>query len=269
MMLSIVTPTYNRMQTLQRLYDSICQQNVQDNNVYEWIVVDDGSSDNTKLLIQNFIDEDKIKIKYCYQENAGKPSAINTGVLISSGNYIFIVDSDDLLTEDAIATLLNADLIAANGSSNVYSGFCFRKANLDGSILGREVIGGEECLPMTATECSNHFMADLAYIFKRDFLCGNKFPKFNNETFVPELYIWNKITDIAPILVYPKKIIYLCEYMEDGLSHNFSSELKKNPKGFGLFYKDQIKREKKIIEKFKKTIRWLQCVSYSTFKLNN
>lgn len=266
MKISVLTPTYNRSHTLQRLYNSICQQTIQDNNIYEWIVVDDGSSDNTKSLIQYFIAENKIKIKYYYQDNSGKPSAINLGVLNSSGDYIFIVDSDDKLTEDAIATLINADLLVSSYLKNTFSGFCFRKASLDGSILGREIIGNEECQPMTATECGNYFMADLAYVFKRAYLCDNEFPKFSDEKFVPELYIWNKITDIKPIFAFPNKVIYLCEYMEDGLSNNFKLELKNNPKGFGLFYKDQIKREKKIISKFKNIIRWLQCVAYSLLK---
>ncbi|MGL4335245.1 MAG: glycosyltransferase family 2 protein, partial [Turicibacter sp.] len=112
MIVSILTPTYNRAYTLQRLYDSICQQSTKNDGNYEWIIVDDGSIDDTKQLIKKFIDENNISIKYLYQENAGKPSAINLGVDNSTATYIFIVDSDDMLTNDAIDTIIYADMIA-------------------------------------------------------------------------------------------------------------------------------------------------------------
>lgn len=263
MKFSILTPTYNRAYTLQRLYDSICNQSIKNKkDLYEWIVVDDGSFDGTEKLVQSFIAEGKIKIKYFFQDNSGKPTAINNGVVNSSGEYIFIVDSDDVLAEDAISTLIDVDILASNDFNDKLSGFCFRKADLKGGVLGREVMGGDDYKLMTATECGNFFLADLAYVFKRAYLYDNKFPKFSSEKFVPELYVWNKITDIKPVLVFPKKVIYLCEYMNDGLSKNFTLELKNNPQGFGLFYKDQIKREKSFVAKLKKMIRWSQCQIY-------
>jgi len=266
MKVSILTPTYNRAHTLQRLYDSICQQSIQGHELYEWIVVDDGSSDNTIDVINKFIIEGIINIRYLYQENAGKPSAINTGVLHSKGRYIFIVDSDDVITNDAIATIGEVDIVSSAHFNKVISGFCFRKSDLDGNMLGCKYDNGRDYILMNATECGSYFSADLAYIFKREFLLENPFPKFGNEKFVPELFIWNKITDIKPVLAFPKKSIYLVEYLEDGLSNNFKSEIKKSPRGFALFYKDQIKREKRKIVKIKKIARWLQCISYSLLK---
>ena len=76
--ITIFTPTYNREKLLPRLYNSLVEQ---ENNNFIWLVVDDGSNDNTKELITSFIKENKIKIEYIYQSNAGKNQAYNTGIL--------------------------------------------------------------------------------------------------------------------------------------------------------------------------------------------
>ncbi|HFU7597993.1 TPA: glycosyltransferase family 2 protein, partial [Escherichia coli] len=107
---------------------------------------------------------------------------------------------------------------------------------------------------------------DVAYCFKKESLVKNPFPRIEDEKFVPELYIWNKITDEAKIRFNISKVIYLCEYLDDGLSKNFHNQLKKYPKGFKIYYKDQRKREKTYIKKTKMLIRYLQCCYYEKIK---
>ena len=98
-MITIFTPTYNRAALLPRLYNSLLAQNHKD---FEWIVVDDGSSDGTKKLIQTYINDAQLSIQYHKQENAGKHVAINTGVKLATRPYFFIVDSDDFLPASSI-----------------------------------------------------------------------------------------------------------------------------------------------------------------------
>lgn len=97
---TVFTPSYNRANLLGKLYVSLCQQNF---DSFEWIIVDDGSTDNTSELIESFIAENKIDIKYYRQQNQGKHVAINTGVSLARGKWFFIVDSDDYLTQDSLA----------------------------------------------------------------------------------------------------------------------------------------------------------------------
>ena len=99
LLLSIFTPSYNRAYILPILYKSLVGQT--DNN-FEWVIVDDGSSDNTEELVNEWIAENKIHIVYYKQENQGKHIAINSGVKRASGELFFIVDSDDSLTPDAV-----------------------------------------------------------------------------------------------------------------------------------------------------------------------
>ena len=95
MEVTIFTPAYNRGDTLSRLYESLKKQS---NKNFQWVVVDDGSIDNTKELIENWKKENILNIIYVYQENSGKMRAINRGVELAEGEFFFIVDSDDYIT---------------------------------------------------------------------------------------------------------------------------------------------------------------------------
>ena len=100
---SVLTPTYNREKELHNLYKSLKSQT---NKEFEWVIVDDGSSDNTEEVVKGWIEEKTLDIKYIKQENGGKHTAVNTGVAQISSPLTFIVDSDDILTADAIDSII-------------------------------------------------------------------------------------------------------------------------------------------------------------------
>ena len=258
-MITVLTPTYNRAHTLLRLYDSLC---IQQANYFEWLVIDDGSNDQTEIFIRKCIAKKKIVIRYFKQVNSGKHVAVNTGVKLAFGDWILIVDSDDALTCDAIKVL--SEKITLHNNPELV-GICFRKAFFNNKII--VVIPFEkEYVFLHPSVAGNVFKGDLAYAFKKQILSNNPFPKFKNEKFVPELYIWNKIGDLGKIIFYTKKIIYFCEYLSDGYSANFNVNIKKNPYGFLIFYKSQINREKNILRKLKTVIRVIQCYAYIIIK---
>ena len=98
--ITVFTPTYNRAYILENLYRSLQRQSFTD---FEWLVVDDGSSDGTKALFERWQQEDNpFPIRYCYKENGGKCRAINYGLKLAQGELFFTVDSDDYLTDDAL-----------------------------------------------------------------------------------------------------------------------------------------------------------------------
>lgn len=255
-MITVLTPTFNRQHTLPRLYESLKQQN---DGHFEWVVVDDGSTDGTTELLSAYSGEGALNIKLVRQKNGGKHVALNTGVAHATGDWIFIVDSDDLLFPGAIERITH-DLAAHSSPSLV--GLCYRKAFLDGKLVGTEC---KESNPMTMnpTDAGRFFIGDLAYVFSRKSMLNNLFPVIEGEKFVPELYIWNKISDQGSILYFPNDAIYLCEYMPDGYTANFQQNLRKNPKGFGLFYRAQFFRERFLLSKLKCLIRAAQCHFYA------
>lgn len=257
-MISILTATYNRSHTLDRLFSSLLVQN--DNNI-EWIVVDDGSEDGTDKLIQSFTEKALFNVKYIIQDNSGKHVAINNGVSISNGDFVLIVDSDDALTRNAIYRVEKA----LKKVTEEVLGVCFRKSHFDGQLIGRSIESSRP-LFLTPSVANSFFEGDLAYIFRKSSLLENPFPIFYGEKFVPELYVWNCIGDKGKILYYPRDPIYMCEYLPDGYTANFKRNMRENPKGFSLFYSDQFRREKTLVGRIKCVIRLAQCFYYAAVK---
>ena len=102
--ITVITPTYNRCNTLYRVYNSLLSQTYTD---FEWLVIDDGSTDNTKELIQSYIEEGKIAIRYYYQENRGKHIALNTAMKLVDSEYITVIDSDDEFVSNAFEVFMS------------------------------------------------------------------------------------------------------------------------------------------------------------------
>lgn len=256
-MITVLTATYNRAYTLSRLYESLERQT---SKSFEWVVVDDGSVDETLELLAKFKESSTFPITILRQKNAGKHIAINTGVSVEGCEWVLLVDSDDALAPEAIEVFLND--LSAHDSEEVV-GYCYRKADLSGRLIGHAI---PDAVPdsalMLPVVAGPLYGGDLAYVFKRSALLACPFPNFEGEKFVPELLIWNKISDSGKILYFHHKVIYLCEYLADGYSANFYRNLQRNPQGFGIFYKDQITRETNLIRKLKCTIRYVQCLVF-------
>ena len=262
--ITIFTPTYNRAYTLNRLYTSLINQHDLDD--FEWIIVDDGSSDNSKELIESFIIENKIEIHYFFQSNKGKQQAINLGVQQAKGDLFFIVDSDDYLKANALELVTKE--WATIKSNNHFAGLCLRKMNFSSN----EMIGNP--LPTRILDSNSleilyyhNITGDKAEIFRTSILTKNTFPVFKGEKFVPEGLIWNRIAEKYQ-LRFVDEGIYMCEYLNDGYSKNFMQNLKSNPRGFRVYYSNLLKY--KIVPfnvKVKALIRIIQTLIFQS--INN
>jgi len=134
MFLSIITPTYNRAYTLPVLYKSLCMQTDKD---FEWIVVDDGSTDNTRDIIQSWIDEKILDIHYYYKTNGGEQSASNLGISKSSGLFMLKVDSDDRLIENALERIkFYSQSDMWNKNKDKLCGIVFLDLDPNGNVIG-------------------------------------------------------------------------------------------------------------------------------------
>lgn len=152
-MITVFTPTYNRAYILPKLYASLRTQ-TSDN--FEWVIVDDGSTDETKRLVTGWLsDNNKFCVRYYNRENGGKHRAINFGVQVARGELFFIVDSDDYLTPDAVETLILWEASIKNDDK--FCGVAGEKASIrDGSIIGNPVSSGEY-IDATALEREYYF----------------------------------------------------------------------------------------------------------------
>lgn len=229
-MISIITPTYNRAYILVDLYISL---KIQTSTNFEWIIIDDGSTDQTMEIVRKWtLEKNNFKISYFYKENGGKHRAINLGVKKSKGEYIFIVDSDDFLVKSAIEKI---EIWIRNlPDSEIYAGVAGLKANKKQEIVGQypSYIADESYIEATNLQRKKFkLQGDKAEILKREIMLKYPFPEFDGEYFIGEESAWNKIASDNYKIRWFNSIIYICEYLEDGLTFNIYEKLNKNSKG--------------------------------------
>lgn len=229
-LITVFTPTYNRAHIISKLYNSLLKQTYTN---FEWLIVDDGSSDDTESLIQSFISENKIEIIYIKQENGGKHRAINRGVDAARGELFFIVDSDDFLPVDSLQCIsnykrkLNANL----------AGLAGRKCFFDGKLIGNPFPSYELISDTLERKYILGIRGDLAEVFKTNILKQFKFPDIKDETFCAEGLVWNRISRSYKLLFIDKLLCY-CEYLQGGLSDNSIRNRQKNPNYAMVIYKE-------------------------------
>lgn len=231
---TVFTPTYNRASLLGRLYKSLEKQT---NKKFEWVIVDDGSTDDTREKVKFFRRKATFPIRYIYKRNEGKHIAINEGVKIASGKWFFIVDSDDYLTESAIETVLQycksiegdpncAGVVGLRGNSN-------REILFDyGKTYGkRDKFFQKEYIDATSIEYRYKYKihGDRAEVLRTKLLKRYPFPKFKGERFLTEGYLWLSLSRDGYYFRWFNKIIYITEYLADGLSANMSEIARNNP----------------------------------------
>lgn len=227
-MITVITPTYNRAHLLNNLYDSLQMQTVFD---FEWIVVDDGSSDNTSEQIKLWMaNEKKFKIKLITTKNGGKHRAINRGVKSAEGEFVFIVDSDDVITPDAIAIIRKwVEEIKDNSKIAAVSGL---RSNKNDEQIGDFPKGKDFVDVKNSERCINHLLGDKAEIYKKEILLEYPFPEFEGELFIPEDVVWNLISLKGYVVRWHNKVIYKGNYLKNGLTDRSLVLRKNNFKGY-------------------------------------
>lgn len=245
MKVTVFTPTYNRAYIIESLYRSLRRQT---NKNFEWLVIDDGSTDGTGELFEKWTKESNIfPIRYYYQNNGGKCRAINRGLDLADCELFFTVDSDDYLTDDAIEKILlwfeNVDddkikgIVANRGyTATETENYCFPENYLDKSLLdiysfyrnGKQVFDGER-----------------AFVFYTEFHRKYRYPEFEKENFMTEAVAWNRMAADGYLMRYYNDIIWVFRYRDDGLTKAGTSVFIKNPYGYGLWLTEKAKYQKK------------------------
>lgn len=237
---TVFTPTYNRAYILSELYNSLCRQTCMD---FEWLIVDDGSSDDTETLVQSWSSSNiEFSIKYYKKENGGKPRAINYGIKFASGKYFFMVDSDDMLQPDAIAKL--AEWIKDIDREPAFIGVGAAKGySMTEYIKGvPPTVNSDGYIDATNLERRLYNMdADMCEAYKTEIF--RKFPmaEWPGELFAPEQIALNEIALAGYKLRWHKDIIYICDYHDDGLTKGSKKLEKNNPMGYAMMYNHMLR----------------------------
>ncbi len=261
MKLTIFTPTYNRAYIIENLYRSLQRQSVTD---FEWLVVDDGSTDNTSELFKKWQKEDNpFPIRYYYKENGGKCRAINYALDLAKGELFFTVDSDDYLTDDAVKKIVAWEKelpkeekycgLAGNlgTEKNFTTNTLFERGYFDGSALDRyKKIDGER-----------------AMVFYTDIHKKYKYPVFKDEKFMTEAVSWNRMAADGYKMRFYNDIIWIYEYLEDGLTNAGNKLFYNNPHGYGLWLWERAKFEHWSVTRKFKLIYGFTCELYKIYDI--
>jgi glycosyltransferase involved in cell wall biosynthesis len=234
-LITVFTPTYNRAGSLPALASSLAEQSCKD---FEWIIVDDGSTDGTAELLSAWTAEGKLPLRVISVANGGKHRAINRGLAEARGALFFIVDSDDRLPPEALERIRSFTRDSGLLSDPGCCGLMGLKATFDGKVLGERLPVGLASADALALTYRYDIRGDKAEVFKTDVLRRFPFPEFEGERFITECAVWYRIARAGLELRLLDETLYEAEYRPDGLSARSVELRAKNPLGTLLFYRE-------------------------------
>lgn len=208
---TVLTPTYNRINTLPKLFDSLCEQT---NQKFQWLVIDDGSTDETEQYFES-LPRTRFDIEYHKKTNGGKHTALNASHAFIKGEVVVIVDSDDYLLPDAIE-FISEEWPRYRDRDDI-CGMSYFKGFEDGTHLSVEADEDFYIDDDISYRVNHSFSGDRCEVTRTDLFKKYPFPVFEGERFISEDMLWNTLA-MNYKTVYRNKLIYICEYLEGGLS---------------------------------------------------
>ena len=235
MRLTVFTPAYNRKKLLARTYESLLRQTVKD---FEWLIVDDGSTDGTGEEVAKWIDEGLITVRYHYRENGGKMRAHNTGVSLAAADLFVCLDSDDYFTDTAVEELLRAyDSAGPEADGVPVRGVVAHKGR-----AGGEIFAGKDFPDVAASTLYGLYLkgfdGETTLMYETALLKEFPFPEIEGEKYVPEDYIYDKIDGVCVLAVLPR-IVTVCETVKDGYTDSVRKLKRENVNAFYLYYEQR------------------------------
>lgn len=223
---TVLTTTYNRKDLLVNLYNSLKEQT---NNDFEWLIVDDGSTDDTENIVDSFKNNGFFEVRYEKKSNGGKHTALNYAYSFISSPLTFIVDSDDKLTPDAIDAVIKTYDKYKNEKE--LCGFSFLRGTPNGGYLSTSGVS-TDALKQTYVQCrvNGKIGGDMAEVWYTDKLREFPFPEFKGEKFLGEDIVWVLMSKKYKMRFF-NKVIYISDYLDSGLTKNRRRHNIASPKG--------------------------------------
>lgn len=255
--ITIFTPTYNRGYILPQLYKSLCKQTDSD---FSWLIVDDGSSDNTSTMVHEWIQEKKIDITYVYQKNAGKHVAHNHGVELCQTPLFICVDSDDILAADAVKTI-HSYWEQDKANYNNFMGYCTKRGGGSDKTNKDSPFWPAEDSLVWAYELGEkyHYRGETGLVWITDHLKKYHFPVIPGERFVTEIVLYYQFSKPMKI---KNDVFYFFTYQPDGYTKSGFKLQVNNPKGTAIAKKVEALFSGNFFRKLKGEIKyqgWITC----------
>lgn len=232
--LTIFTPTYNRAYCLNNCYQSLIRQTCHD---FIWLIVDDGSTDNTKSLVNKWKKENLIEILYHYQENQGMHGAHNTAYELIQTELNVCIDSDDYMPKQAVEKIIT--MWNEYGNERV-SGIIGLDCYTNGKIIGSKIPEDLECSTLFDLYYKYGVTGDKKLVYRTELTKLYPYPLFQGEKYVGLAYKYYMIDQNYKMLLMNE---FLCcvEYLPDGSSLNMLNQYRRNPRGFSFYRKELMK----------------------------
>uniref|UniRef100_UPI0040481056 glycosyltransferase family A protein n=1 Tax=Mariniflexile sp. TaxID=1979402 RepID=UPI0040481056 len=253
-LLTVFTPTYNRAYCLNQCYDSLVRQSKKD---FVWLIIDDGSSDDTSSLVDSWIKENKIEIQYQYQENQGMHGAHNTAYVFIETELNVCIDSDDLMPDDAVKDITEFWNNTPLEERNKVAGIIGLDADKNNKIIGNRI--PEKIVKTTVYDLYevHKVHGDKKLVYRTEIIKKYPaYPLFKGERFVPLGYKYLLIDQDFQLLTL-NKVLCIVEYMPDGSSLNIFHQYKRHPKGFAFSRISEIQYGQSFTYRFKKAIHYV------------
>lgn len=252
-LLTIFTPAYNRAYTIHKCYESLKRQSCKD---FEWLIIDDGSTDNTKELVKKWIKEtNDFKIRYIYQENQGMHGAHNTAYENIYTELNVCIDSDDYMPNDAVEKIRDAWKKVRDNKK--ISGLIGLDAYEGGRIIGDKLPENIKTDTLFDLSYNKGIIGDKKLVYRTELTKRYPYPIYEGEKYVGLAYKYYKL-DQEYELSLMNEVLCIVEYMEDGSSLNMFKQYMKNPKGFAFYRIENMKNPKGNLRyKFKECIHYV------------
>lgn len=252
--LTIFTPAYNRAHLLPRLYESLCRQRCRD---FCWLIIDDGSTDNTHELVQGWIAEQRLPIRYEYKPNGGMHTAHNLAYRLIDTELNTCIDSDDYMPDDAVEKILH--FWREKGSDDV-SGIVGLDETEDGSIIGTTFAESGERLMLTDFYHKGG-KGDKKLVYRTTVMQAlPEYPEFAGEKYVGLSYKY-MLADLQMPLLTLNEPLVVVDYQPDGSSNTMWKQYGRNPQGFAFLRRETMKHHPYFKERFKAAIHHISsCI---------
>jgi glycosyltransferase involved in cell wall biosynthesis len=253
--LTIFTPAYNRAHLLPRLYESLCRQTCKD---FCWLIIDDGSQDNTHDIVMGWISEGRIPIRYEHKENGGMHTAHNLAYQLIGTELNTCIDSDDFMPDDAVELITT---FWKDHGSNSVAGIVGLDVTANGQIIGSTFPEAKDRVTLTDFY---HFggRGDKKLVYRTALMKAlPKYPEFEGEKYVGLGYKY-LLADLQQPLLTLNKPLVVVEYQPDGSSNTMWQQYGRHPQGFAFLRRETMNHHPYFKERFKAAIHHISSCLY-------
>lgn len=251
-LITVFTPLYNRIETLKRTYESMCNQTSKN---FIWMIIDDGSTDNPYEVIKRWLEIDNgFEIKYIHKENGGMHTAHNTAYENINTELNVCIDSDDYMPDNAI------ELIEKCWTENKDKGYAgiiaLDYADSTKKVIGKPLPSDRESITLLGYY-NEGGIGDKKLIYRTDIIKSTPpYPVFENEKYVSLAYKYHLIDEKYEMAILNENVCFV-EYQLDGSSTNMYRQYVRNPKGFAFWRKEQMRHSINIKQKFRACVHYV------------